>query len=598
VSAAAFATPQPELVICQFQDEADTLEQLEQPAVVATDPHLLHLLQGRKLVALLNNDGLAAKAYAAGVEEVLLVLVYPGYSTLREFLGFRPLPEPMTDALKARATPLWATLLRSAHLLRPEDYPPIGQSSSGRNLPKPAPFPVECLPKSIARMVYEGARSQGVDVALWAGPALVALAGAIGAARFLQMKRTWSVPAPTWIVTVAPSGSGKSPPLKVLTRPHWERDRILLETTRQAMAEYERQAATSKKSSAPEHQNASKPPRKSIVIDDTTMEAIVVRLADNPKGLILVKDEVSGLFGSFDAYRQGRGADEQRWMEIYDGRTVKIDRKGEDRPTIVVTRPSISIVGTIQPAVLRRVMTQQRRDSGFAARMLFAMPTVTVPPWTDHDIPGEVEAQYREVIDRLLNLEANDPPVHLTLTPEALALWRVYHDRVGQEIAAANDSGLEHLSSAIVKLRSTTLRFALGIALGNAAEVSQDEAQQLRVVDDVAMSAAIEVAGWFMEQLHVIHATWRIEADEPTDLIELIERFGGRTTVRNLMRRTRRFAKAADAKAALDALVANGKGEWKTSAGKNGKMVAEFELTDPDDAADAVDADTADAADS
>lgn len=594
MSADAFATPQPDLVICQFQDEADTLEQLEQAALVATDPHNLHRLHGRKLVALLNSDGLAATAYAAGVKEVLLLQVNPGFSTLREFLGFRPMPEPMTDDLKARATRQWATLLRSAHLLRPEDYPPVGQSNCDGNLGEPRPFPVEYLPTSIAQMVYQGALSQGVDATLWAAPALGALAGAIGAARFLRMKRAWSVPAAIWAVTVAPSGSGKSPPLNVLTRPHWERDRILLEATRQAMAEYERQAATSKKSSGPEQQNAGKPPRKSIVIDDTTMEAVMVRLADNPKGLVLVRDELSGQFTSFDAYRQGRGADEQRWMEIYDGRTVKTDRKGDDRPTIVVTRPSISIVGTIQPAVLRRLMTQQRRDSGFAARMLFAVPTVTVPPWTDHDIPDEVESQYRKVIDTLLDLEATDPPVHLTLTAEALALWREYHDRVGQGIAAANASGQEHLSSAIVKLRSTTLRFALGIALGNAAEVSPEAAQQLRVVDDVAMSAAIEVAGWFMEQLHVIHATWRIEADEPTDLIELIERCGGRTTVRNLMRRTRRFAKAADAKAALDALVADGKGEWKTVPGKNGKKVPEFELADPDDGVDTVDADTVD----
>ena len=103
------------------------------------------------------------------------------------------------------------------------------------------------------------------------------------------MKRIWFVPATLWIVIVAPSGSGKSPPLNVLTRPHWERDKVLVEITKQSMEECERRAAAAKKStSSDHHHNGGRPPRKCIVIDDTTMEAIVERLADNPKGLILV----------------------------------------------------------------------------------------------------------------------------------------------------------------------------------------------------------------------------------------------------------------------------------------------------------------------
>lgn len=589
-----FDTPQPNLIICQFQDEVDTVRLLGQAAVMATDPSLPQRLVGCELVALLNNDGLAATCYAAGAEEVLLVQVNPGYRSLREYLGLRPMPEQMTDELRARAMHQLLSLLRTAHLLRRGDYPPAYPPRRGARgrAGDPGPFPIDVLPPSIAQMVYEGALSQGVDVALWAVPALGALAGAIGAARLLRMKRTWLVPTTLWTVTVAPSGSGKSPPLNVLTRPHWERDKMLVESTRKAIVEYERRLAAGKGARDPEQQDTGKPPRLALVIDDTTMEATVERLADNPKGLILVKDEVSGLFASFDAYRQGRGADEQRWMEIYDGRPVKTDRKGGDRPTIVATRPSVSIVGTIQPAVLRRVMTKQRRDSGFAARMLFAAPPVTVPPWTDHDIPDNVDHQYRRVIDVLLDLEASDPPVHLTLTTEARKLWKEFHDRVGEEVATANATGQEHVGSAIVKLRSTTLRFALGIALATAAEAGQVEAEQLREVDDRAMAAAIALADWFLHQLYAIHDTWRIEPDEPEDLADLIDRLGGRTTVRELMRRTRRFQTSKDARRALDAVVAAGKAVWRQKPAPNGKVVDEFVLHDPDDAADAADADT------
>ena len=81
-----------------------------------------------------------------------------------------------------------------------------------------------------------------------------ALAGAIGGARFLRMKRKWLVPSSLWTVTVAPSGSGKSPPLQALTAPHWERDRLLVEATKKAMADYEARLASTKRAGDPEKQ--------------------------------------------------------------------------------------------------------------------------------------------------------------------------------------------------------------------------------------------------------------------------------------------------------------------------------------------------------
>ena len=145
-------------------------------------------------------------------------------------------------------------------------------------------------------------------------------------------------------------------------------------------------------------------------------------------------------------------------------------------------------------------MTKQRRDGGFAARMLFAVPGDR-SPWTDHDIPDEVDHQYRKVIEVLLNLEASDPPIHLTLTAEAQQPGGSFTTASAQRWLLRTPQGRSIWAPAIVKLRSTTLRFALGIALATAAEAGQVEAEQLREVDDQAMAAAaITLAEWFLHQ--------------------------------------------------------------------------------------------------
>ena len=68
-------------------------------------------------------------------------------------------------------------------------------------------------------------------------------------------------------------------------------------------------------------------------------------------GLLVAMDELDGLFASENAYRGGRGADEQILLETYDGNGQEILRVRDD-----VERRfdccHVSIVGGIEPEVL------------------------------------------------------------------------------------------------------------------------------------------------------------------------------------------------------------------------------------------------------
>src|SRR6185503_14712034 len=59
---------------------------------------------------------------------------------------------------------------------------------------------------------------------------------------------------------------------------------------------------------------------------DATIEKLAELIAASP-GLTLVRDEVSGLVGSFNRYTKGEG-DRQFWLECYSGGAYTVDRVG------------------------------------------------------------------------------------------------------------------------------------------------------------------------------------------------------------------------------------------------------------------------------
>ncbi|MEO2018802.1 MAG: DUF3987 domain-containing protein, partial [Fuerstiella sp.] len=117
------------------------------------------------------------------------------------------------------------------------------------------------------------------------------------------------------------------------------------------------------------------PTRRRCVVQDSTIEALAPILMQNSRGVLLARDELSGWIGSFDKYSSGRGSsDVQKWLEIYNGESIVIDRKTGDTPFLFVKRPSVSICGGIQPDVLSQCLTDEHKSNGLQSRLLMAYP--------------------------------------------------------------------------------------------------------------------------------------------------------------------------------------------------------------------------------
>ncbi len=456
-----------------------------------------------------------------------------------------------------------------------ESTPPDERKPTGDPL-RFKPFPVDAIPEPNRRYVIEAARAIGCDESYIALPLLSSLAGAIGNTCRVKIRRIWSEPAIVWTAIVGESGTMKSPALELAMRfvrkrqhhtmkehkraiQEWESDHARYEVELATWKQGTRKGGISDPPTAPE-----RPVCPRTWTDDATTEAIVVRLRENPRGLLVARDELSGWF-DFGRYTTGKGAEDvAKWQEVFGGRSLIVDRKTSD--TEYVPRATVSIAGGIQPEMLRRVLTQEHQDNGLAARFLFAMPPRKPRRWIEADVSESVEAMVESVFDRLYAMElATDAegdiqPRLFPLTPDAKSIFTSFvnehghgqMERVGSEAAAWS------------KLEGYSVRFALVIHCARVA-AGDPSIENPDVIDAESVNAGIRLVRWFAQEADRIYAyLGQSEAErEDSRLAEWITGKSGAVTVRELTQGPRPYRGDTErAKGALDRLVDRGLAEW------------------------------------
>ncbi len=427
------------------------------------------------------------------------------------------------------------------------------------------PFPVEALPEPVRSFVAEGAQAIGCDPSFLVLPMLSALASAIGNTRRVALKRSWTEPAILWTAIVGESGTAKSPAMEAVLRPVRQRQHHAMKRHEQAMelhdqAMAEWKAAQRGRESADAGAEPVRPTCPRSWTADTTTEAIAHLLGENPRGLLLARDELAGWLGGFDRYSAGKGGDVAAWLEVFGGRALIVDRKTTG--TAYVPHASVSVCGGIQPGALRRTLSTAHVENGLAARLLFAMPPRTPKRWSEDDISEQTEAALSRVFDRLYELEPNrsdgdDEPRLIHMSTDAKRTFASF----------VNAHGLEHMglvgaeAAAWSKLEGYAARLALVVHMAHCAAGESIEAE---TIDSDSVKAGIALVRWFAHEAERVYAL--LDGDDAGDkrleLVDLIWRKGGDVSPRELAQSSRRFSRVADAEAALDDLAHAGAGQW------------------------------------
>ena len=351
----------------------------------------------------------------------------------------------------------------------PQEWPPLVPLAV--EVPA-APFPVEqVFPPSLARHAQEVAYALSCPVDFVAVPMLAAVSGAIGNTRRLEVLRTHRQPALLFCCIIGSPGTAKSPAIDLVMQPleaaqHRYTDEYI--TRRDAYR-------TAKEEAKENGEPAPSPPApmRRLLINDTTQEALVSILAENPRGSIMVRDELAALIRGMDQYRAGgKGNDRQNFLSMWSQTTIRNDRKGNpDGCPVTVRMPFLAVVGGTQPGIVSSLRGEARKDQdrppddGLVDRFLFAFPEhAPVSEETWRQVPEQSLAAWQEVIERLLLLqmvgEGRDArPALIHLTDCGKDAWTEF---TRQHAAEVNAEGFEdYLAGPWSKLRGYCLRLAL-----------------------------------------------------------------------------------------------------------------------------------------
>lgn len=385
----------------------------------------------------------------------------------------------------------------------PEEDAPIGWS----------PVPVGELPSALRDHALAHAEAIGCDAALIVLPMLAAVSAAIGNSACIGLDHTWKEPPTLWTCVVAPSGSAKSPAQDAALQPTLdiERDAAAkyakqLEEYRLDLAQWKGRQGGKSNSGDP----APTPPQQDRYrVGDVTAETLLAVHAANPRGLLLLRDELAGWLSGFDRYAKSGKGDAQTWIETYGARPVTVDRKSNaENPVLYVDRPSVAIAGGIQPGILARTLRGEHFDSGFAARLLMAWPPSRIIHWkpTTHGAVREVDEAYQKVIAALYGQpfavkETRTVPTVIPLSDRAIRAFQAFHAWASSKTARLPE--MSPLRAVWSKAPALCARLALCIELAERAQNARFG--EVFVTSDTEITLlSIERAGrltrWFLRE--------------------------------------------------------------------------------------------------
>lgn len=422
------------------------------------------------------------------------------------------------------------------------------------------PFPAELLPDPVKQFVSEAAVSVGCDPGYLALPLISCLGSAIGTSWTIRPKSDWFVPSCFWTASVGESGTGKSPGFRLVTDFIHSLESVASREYQRALTEYEVAMDGWKKAGADKKPPKPEPPtQRRYYVDDTTTEALMPILAENPRGVMVINGELKSWFASFDRYVTSKGSDAAKWLAIWDGTALSVDRKTGTNRNVRVDAPLVNVTGTIQPAVLAKSVKNVHEENGLLARILIAYPPSKPTQWNNDCLDEAVKDQLSKLFFNLYSMPGNDDGTSsvIALSPEALKIWERFYN-MNQQLVSTTD-GVEKY--AFAKHDQYLLRLALLIhivkAIG-AGEKVPDEATGETLEDAEAM------IHWFRYETSRAYQLMHGPNDADLQaLVTKIAKSGGSMTIRDIMQsNSRKYGKKEKVVDALNELKAAGIGDW------------------------------------
>ncbi len=423
-------------------------------------------------------------------------------------------------------------------------------------------FPADCFPPRIADYVRQVTEAHCVDESFVALPVLGVAAAAMGNVWRLQLKKGFIVPPTLWIGIVSASGTNKSGPLNEVTEPLRKNLPIIDVDDNNMMLN----------------------PQGRMVVSDATLEAMIARLQENPRGLLVFRDELAGWVKSFNAYKKS-GGDEQSWLEFWGAKEYHMDRKTNNEQ-VRIPAASVCIMGGIQPKVLVDCFDPGKFASGLVPRLLITCPPATNIFWSEAEVADSANAEWKQAVTwlRTRPFAAFDPnngqfmPHVLTLTDEAKAAYVTYFNLVSCKISQMENEQARGFASKAREMagRLTLIHRGLWLAC-------KENQGKTKMTDPVGVESVIAGTSWarwcLNEQMRVYgYSAIEYARNQAEYLFETMKNKGKvkAVPIRLVMRmNSRRFKDAKAVTEAIDAMVQAGYARWDDGRKQSVTLITE-----------------------
>lgn len=340
-------------------------------------------------------------------------------------------------------------------------------SDSGKTTETPS-FPLEIFPKAIRDIIEALEEYENYNVDFTSASFLTVFAAAMGNTWSVRFMTGWVSRPIIYMVLVGSPSCGKTPPLQQAVAPllklDGEYDMIYckeMETYRR----WERMSAKQReRHSLPEEMKM--PKRKCLVVVDSTVEALIGALRDNPRGVLIYKDEIDSLLSNFNRYN---GSDEGYFLSLFSGTPFKYSRKSNNEH-IFLANPYCSIIGTTQPGRLGEQFGGKRMMNGFSSRFLKVYPEIDkMPSWNDTAMPDSVLEEWERIIRKVVaatpstDQEGKATSIELLFSQESKLRIIQWKDEVNNKVYAETDS--DAVRALCGKLETYLVRFCLVIQI-------------------------------------------------------------------------------------------------------------------------------------
>lgn len=330
-----------------------------------------------------------------------------------------------------------------------------------------AKFCAELLPKVLRDFVYDIADRTQCPVDFVAVVVVQTICVAIGNACAIRPKQfdDWCEFVNLWAAIVGRPGQLKTPaknagsePIKWLewaAQQAYEADMLFFENA-QIDRELKIQTLKSIKTRTPEQQQELsellkekpvKPTLRRYRSSDATIEKLAELLNENPRGILVDRDELVGLLAIFQ--KAGHEADRSFYLEGWNGNgKFIVDRIG--RGTTIVEHLTLLVFGSIQPAKLQRYLHESLYglgNDGFLQRFQLSVYPDDNPAWSIVDREPD-RAALEAVIDLVrkladcdfvllgAQLEEHRPTPFFRYSEDAQAVFNDWYVALGQKVAA------------------------------------------------------------------------------------------------------------------------------------------------------------------